>query len=81
MLLESHVLTMLVPVTEVRLALTDLVILLQSLTMVGLPRLWTFQSTIVALSEVRIRMLKWLASLLGQDSVEFDVAVVHDEIF
>ena len=81
MLLEGHVLTMLVPITEVRLALTDLVILLQSLTMVGLPCLWAFQSTIVALSEVRIWMLKRLAPLLGQDTIEFDVAVVHDEIF
>ena len=81
MLLECHVLTMLVPVTEVRLALTDLVILLQSLTMVWLPGLWAFQSMIVALSEVRIWMLEWLASLLGKDSIEFDVAVVHHEVF
>ena len=72
---------MLVPITEVCLALADLVILLQSLPMVGLPCLWALQSTIVALSEVRVWMLKWLASLLGQDSIEFDVAVVHDQIF
>ena len=81
MLLECRVLTLLVPITEVCLALADLVILLQSLPMVGLPCLWAFQSTIVALSEVRVWMLKWLASLLGQDSIEFDVAVVHDKIF
>ena len=81
MLLESHVLTMLVPITEVCLALTDLVILLQPLPMVWLPCLWAFQSTIVALSEVRVWMLKWLASLLSQDPIEFDVAVVHDKIF
>ena len=72
---------MLVSITEVGLTLVDLVILLWPLTEVRLALVRALLPAIIALPEIRVWMIILLTSLVGKDTIEFDVAVVHHEVF
>ena len=72
---------MLVSITEVGLTLVDLVILLWPLTEVRLALVRALLPAIIALPEIRVWMIILLTSLVGKDAIEFDVAVVHHEVF
>ena len=48
--------------------------------MIRLARVRALLSSIIALPEIRVRKIILFTSLVGKDSIEFDVAVVHHEV-